>query len=75
MKQSEAKARIEKLKKEIEEHNHNYYVLNDPVISDFEYDLLLNELDTLEKRFPEYASDRLSNTKGRQRYNKGIQAV
>jgi DNA ligase (NAD+) len=57
MKGSEAKTRIEKLKKEIEEQNHNYYVLNNPVISDFEYDLLLNELDTLEKKFPEYASE------------------
>ncbi len=54
MKQAEAKNRIEKLRKEIEEHNNNYYVLNKPAISDFEYDLLLNELDTLEKRFPEF---------------------
>jgi DNA ligase (NAD+) len=54
MKQAEAKNRIEKLRKEIEEHNNNYYVLNKPVISDFEYDLLLNELDTIEKRFPEF---------------------
>ncbi len=52
MKESEARARIEKLRREIEEHNKRYYVLNDPVISDFEYDLLLNELDTLEKKFP-----------------------
>jgi DNA ligase (NAD+) len=57
MKQSEAKIRIEKLKKEIEEHNHNYYVLNKPVISDFEYDLLLNELETLEKKFPEFFTE------------------
>lgn len=56
MKQSEAKKRIEKLRKEIEEHNNNYYVLNKPVISDFEYDLLLNELETLEKKFPEFIS-------------------
>lgn len=54
MKQSEAKERIEKLRKEIEEHNHRYYVLNQPLISDFEYDILLNELDTLEKKFPEF---------------------
>ena len=52
MKESEARARIEKLRREIEEHNQRYYVLNDPVISDFEYDLLLNELETLEKKFP-----------------------
>jgi DNA ligase (NAD+) len=52
MKQSEAKERIEMLRKEIREHNDRYYVLNKPVISDFEFDLLLNELETLEKKFP-----------------------
>lgn len=57
MNQSEAKLRIEKLKKEIEEHNHRYYVLNMPVISDFEFDLLLNELQTLEKKYPEFAAE------------------
>ena len=57
MKQSEAKARIDVLRAEIEEHNNKYYVLNQPVISDFEFDILLNELDTLEKKFPEFASD------------------
>jgi DNA ligase (NAD+) len=54
MNQSEAKERIEKLRKEIEEHNRRYYVLNQPAISDFEYDLLINELETLEKKFPEF---------------------
>lgn len=54
MKQSEVKIRIEYLRKEINEHNHRYYILNQPVISDFEYDILLNELATLEKKFPEY---------------------
>ncbi len=57
MRQSEAKIRIEKLRQEIEEHNNNYYVLNKPVISDFEYDLLLNELETLEKKFPALVTD------------------
>ena len=57
MKQSEAKARIEKLRKEIEEHNHRYYVLNQPLISDYEYDILLIELDTLEKKFPEFITE------------------
>jgi len=52
MKQSDARIRIEKLRKEIEEHNYNYYVLNNPVISDFEFDLMINELETLEKAFP-----------------------
>jgi DNA ligase (NAD+) len=57
MKRSEAKGLIEKLRREIDEHNHNYYVHHSPVISDFEYDLLLNELETLEKKFPEFASE------------------
>lgn len=57
MKQTDAKQRIELLRKEIENHNNNYYVLNQPVISDFEYDLLLNELETLERRFPEFATE------------------
>ncbi|MGQ9619654.1 MAG: NAD-dependent DNA ligase LigA, partial [Bacteroidales bacterium] len=56
MKISEARKRIEELRKEINEHNKRYYVLNQPVISDFEYDLLMNELETLEKMFPELAT-------------------
>ena len=53
MKLSDAKLRVEELRKTIDEHNHRYYVLNQPVITDFEFDLLLNELQTLEKNFPE----------------------
>ena len=70
MKQSEAKERIEKLRKEIEEHNHKYYVLNKPEISDFEYDILLNELDTLEKKFPEFIVEDSPTQKSRKRYYK-----
>ena len=54
MKRSEAKVRIERIRMEIEEHNRKYYVLNQPSISDFEYDIILNELETLEKKFPEF---------------------
>lgn len=53
MKLADAKRRVEELRKTIDEHNHRYYVLNQPVITDFEFDLLLNELQTLEKNFPE----------------------
>ena len=53
---SAARERIEQLRKEITGHNYNYYVLNNPVISDFEFDLLLAELASLEKMFPEFAS-------------------
>jgi DNA ligase (NAD+) len=53
MKLADAKKRAEELRRTIDEHNHKYYVLNQPVISDFEFDLLLNELQTIEKMFPE----------------------
>jgi DNA ligase (NAD+) len=52
----EAKKRVEELRKEIEEHNYKYYVLDNPVISDAEYDNLMRELEKLEKKFPELQS-------------------
>lgn len=52
-----AKERILVLRKELERHNFNYYVKNEPEITDFEYDILMMELDSLEKMFPEFASD------------------
>ena len=48
------KERIDFLRKEINEHNHSYYVLDTPIISDFEFDSLLNELQNLENLHPEY---------------------
>jgi DNA ligase (NAD+) len=48
-----ATERITQLRDLINQHNHNYYVLSSPSISDFEYDLLLNELINLEKQFPD----------------------
>ena len=45
--------RVEELRKEINHHNHRYYVLNDPVVSDAQYDALLRELQALEERHPE----------------------
>lgn len=50
------KNKIEKISKELEEHNYNYYVLSNPTISDFEFDKLLEELITLEKEYPQYLS-------------------
>ncbi|MCQ2152352.1 MAG: NAD-dependent DNA ligase LigA [Bacteroidales bacterium] len=52
----EAKERIGFLRRELERHNHNYYVLNAPTISDFEFDLLMGELQGLEKMFPDLVS-------------------
>lgn len=49
------KQRIEELRTELHKHNHNYYVLSAPTISDFDFDKLLKELDDLELQYPEYA--------------------
>ena len=54
MEKEEVKKRIEQLRKEINYHNYRYYVLNDPVISDEEYDKLFRELVELEEKFPEF---------------------
>lgn len=53
MNKNEAKKHIEKLRDEINYHNHQYYVENNPVISDYEYDMLLKKLETLEKEYPD----------------------
>ncbi len=44
---------INKLRKEINYHNHKYYIENNPVISDFDFDKLLKELEKIESKFPE----------------------
>jgi DNA ligase (NAD+) len=54
MNESQAKLEIEKLVSRIEEHNHRYYVLSQPSISDKEYDDLLKKLIDLEQRFPQF---------------------
>lgn len=45
--------KIDKLRKEINEHDYRYYVLAEPVISDAEYDRLMSTLEELEKQYPE----------------------
>ncbi|MBC8216023.1 MAG: NAD-dependent DNA ligase LigA [Candidatus Marinimicrobia bacterium] len=48
--------KIRALRKQIRDHNYRYYVLDDPVISDGEYDALLRELESLETQHPEFIS-------------------
>jgi DNA ligase (NAD+) len=50
---AEAKVRVEELRAEIDQHSYRYHVLDDPEISDAEYDELVRELQALESRFPE----------------------
>jgi DNA ligase (NAD+) len=54
MSPEEVKKRIHQLRKDIEQHNHNYYKLNQPSISDFEFDLLMSDLLALENKFPQF---------------------
>ena len=48
---------IQKLREELNQHNYNYYVLDTPTISDFEFDLKLKQLQELENKHPEYFDD------------------
>lgn len=54
MEKSQAYIRIQELKEVINEANRRYYVDNSPTLSDFEFDMLLKELESLEKEYPEY---------------------
>jgi len=53
----DAYSEILALRAQVEEHNHRYYDLDMPVISDFEYDALYRRLEELEAAHPEFASD------------------
>ncbi|MFA5973108.1 MAG: NAD-dependent DNA ligase LigA [Lentimicrobiaceae bacterium] len=54
MNKQEAQQQINQLVKEINDHNFRYYVLGEPIISDYEFDMMLEKLASLEKEFPEF---------------------
>lgn len=58
---TDIEAKIKQLRDELNRHNYNYYVLNQPTISDMEFDFKMHELEDLEKAHPEFA-DPLSPT-------------
>jgi DNA ligase (NAD+) len=55
MSPAEAKTQIQALTTELKQHNYNYYVLAMPTIADFDFDKKLEQLNKLEKEFPEFA--------------------
>ncbi|MBQ9543753.1 MAG: NAD-dependent DNA ligase LigA [Clostridia bacterium] len=59
---SNAKKRIDELRKLLEYHSRLYYVLDAPEISDYDYDMMFRELQDLEKEFPQF-DDPLSPTR------------
>lgn len=56
MKPSEAQQEIARLSKELNRHNHLYYVESNPEISDYDFDMMLKRLEELEEKFPDFAS-------------------
>tara|TARA_R110002051_G_scaffold127537_3_gene201170 strand:- start:7279 stop:9276 length:1998 start_codon:yes stop_codon:yes gene_type:complete len=50
----EIKNKIEVLRTTLREHNYNYYVLDNPTISDYDFDMQLKELQVLEEQYPEF---------------------
>ena len=54
MDQAAIKVKIDQLRQELESHNYRYYVLSQPVISDFEFDMKLKELEKLEAEHPDF---------------------
>lgn len=53
----DAKKRIKELTLQLQDYNYNYYVLDNSLITDFEFDTLLKELQDLEEKYPEFASE------------------
>ncbi|MFB6319219.1 NAD-dependent DNA ligase LigA [Saccharicrinis sp. FJH54] len=59
---TEIKQNIEKLREQLNDYNYRYYVLNDPSVSDYQYDMMMKELQALEEAHPEF-DDASSPTK------------
>ena len=57
MTKEEAKARIAELSDIIDNHNYRYYILAQPTISDYDFDMLMNELLSLEQQFPDLITE------------------
>lgn len=51
------KEQIEQLREELHKHNYNYYVLSSPTISDYDFDMMLKQLQQLETEYPQYADE------------------
>jgi DNA ligase (NAD+) len=72
---TEAQHKIQALSTELEQHNYNYYVLDNPTISDYEFDKLIEELIALEKQFPEFLSPNSPSQRVGGQITKNFQSV
>ena len=55
MEKEKSKIRINELRSMLNDANRRYYVDNAPIFSDYEFDMLMKELEALEKQYPEFA--------------------
>ncbi len=67
--EEQAAAEIEKLRERLTDANHRYYILDQPDISDDEYDLTMRRLIALETQFPELIATKSRTRLGCERYN------
>lgn len=67
--------RIDQLRKELHAHNHNYYILNAPTISDQEFDRLMRELQDLEAKHPEHYDENSPSVRVGSDLNKDFRQV
>ena len=51
---SKVEAEIRKLREQLQDHNYRYYVLDKPVITDYQFDMMLKQLQQLEEAHPEF---------------------
>lgn len=72
---AKAKKRVKELRETIEYHNKKYYDDDEPEISDFEYDMLSNELKNLEKQYPELITKDSNTQKVGGHVKKGFKEV
>ncbi|MBF0521647.1 MAG: NAD-dependent DNA ligase LigA [Candidatus Omnitrophica bacterium] len=75
MNKIQAQKKIQKISQELEDHNHKYYVLDQPVISDKEYDDLLKQLIALEENFPDLKLPNSPSQRVGTKIPSGVQAV
>lgn len=71
----EARTKINILRESIEHHNYNYYVLNQPTISDFDFDRMMEELIHLENEFPQWSDPNSPTQRVGSDLNKEFQQV
>lgn len=75
MNNQDIKKEIDQLRQKLNDHNHRYYHLNQPIISDFDFDQMLNKLISLENQFPQFMDPNSPSQRVGSDINKEFQQV